>query len=83
MRFRTEDREEIAGYVRELTAGSRQEPGGILYAPHTVESEPDTVLIYELYQDEAAVDAIVRRSTFAASRSAACTSACWTVRWRT
>lgn len=57
MRFRTEDREEIAGYMRELTAGSRQEAGCIIYAPHTVESEPDTVLIYELYQDEAAVEA--------------------------
>lgn len=57
MRFRTEDREEIAGCLRELTACSRQEPGCVVYVPHAVESEPDTVLIYEQYQDEAAVDA--------------------------
>lgn len=56
MRFRSEDREEIAGFLRELTAGSRQEPGCVSYIAHTVESEPDTVLIYEQYQDEAAVE---------------------------
>ena len=27
------------------------------YIPHTVESEPDTVLIYEQYRDEAAREA--------------------------
>jgi quinol monooxygenase YgiN len=57
MRFRPEDREEIAGVLRELTAASRQEPGCVSYIPHTVESEPDTVLIYEQYRDAAAVDA--------------------------
>jgi quinol monooxygenase YgiN len=57
MRFRTEDREEIAGILRELTAGSRQEAGCVVYIPHAVESEPDTVLIYEQYRDEAAVEA--------------------------
>jgi quinol monooxygenase YgiN len=57
MRFRPEDREEIAGILRELTAASRQEPGCVSYIPHTVESEPDTVLIYEQYRDAAAVEA--------------------------
>ena len=57
MRFRTEDREEIVGCLRELTAGSRQEPGCVAYVPHLVESEPDTVLIYEQYRDQAAVEA--------------------------
>lgn len=57
MRFRTEDRDEVAGYLRELTAGSRREPGCVVYIPHTVESEPDTVLIYEQYRDDAAAEA--------------------------
>ena len=56
MRFRSEDREEIAGVLRELTMLSRQEPGCVSYVAHTVESDPDTVLIYEQYRDEAAVD---------------------------
>lgn len=57
MRFREEDREEVAGYLRELAAGSRREPGCVTYIPHVVESEPDTVLIYEQYRDESAVEA--------------------------
>lgn len=57
MRFRTEDREEIARILRELTAASRQEPGCVSYIPHTVESEPDTILIYEQYRDQAAREA--------------------------
>lgn len=57
MRFRPEDRAEIAEILRELTTASRQEPGCITYVPHTVEAEPDTVLIYEQYRDEAAVEA--------------------------
>ncbi len=57
MRFRTEDREEVVGILRELTAASRAEPGCVYYIAHQVESEPDTVLIYEQYRDEAAVEA--------------------------
>ncbi len=57
LRFRGEDREEIADILRELTAATRQEPGCVSYIPHTVESEPDTVLIYEQYRDEAALEA--------------------------
>lgn len=57
MRFRPEDREEIAGYLRSLTSASRQEPGCVSYVPHTIEAEPDTVLIYEQYRDESAVEA--------------------------
>jgi len=57
MTFRTEDREEIAQVLRELTRLSRQEPGCVSYIPHQVESDPDTILIYEQYKDEAAADA--------------------------
>jgi quinol monooxygenase YgiN len=56
MTFRTEDRDEITRILRELTAASRQEPGCATYIPHRVESEPDTILIYEQYRDQAAVD---------------------------
>lgn len=57
MTFRPDDREEITRILRELTPASRQEPGCVSYIPHRVESEPDTVLIYEQYRDQAALDA--------------------------
>lgn len=57
MTFPPEDRHEIAEILKELTLASRQEPGCVSYIPHRVEGEPDTVLIYEQYQDEAAADA--------------------------
>jgi len=57
MTFRPDDREEIAQVLRELTRLSRQESGCVSYIPHQVESDPDTILIYEQYKDEAAADA--------------------------
>lgn len=57
LKFRSEDLSEIAEILRELTAASRQEPGCVTYVPHFVESQPETVLIYEQYKDEAAVEA--------------------------
>jgi quinol monooxygenase YgiN len=57
MTFRPDDREELAQVLRELTRLSRQEPGCVSYIPHYVESDPDTILIYEQYKDEAAADA--------------------------
>jgi quinol monooxygenase YgiN len=57
MTFRTDDREEIATILRELAAASRQEPGCVSYIPHRVESDPDTIVIYEQYRDQAALDA--------------------------
>jgi quinol monooxygenase YgiN len=56
MTFRPEDREEIEQILRELTRLSRQEPGCVSYVPHRVESEPETIVIYEQYKDEAAVE---------------------------
>lgn len=56
MTFRSEDHAEIEQILRDLTVLSRQEPGCVSYIPHFVESSPDTVLIYEQYVDEAAVD---------------------------
>ena len=56
MTFRSEDREDIAGILRELGRLSRQEDGCENYVPHFVESDPDTIVIYEQYRDEAAVE---------------------------
>ena len=56
MRFSPEDREKIADILRELALASRQEPGCVSYIPHTVEADPNTVVIYEQYRDRAASD---------------------------
>jgi quinol monooxygenase YgiN len=53
MTFAQEDREEIAEILRQLALASRQEPGCVTFIPHRVEGNPDTVLIYEQYQDAA------------------------------
>jgi quinol monooxygenase YgiN len=54
-RFAKEDREDVAETLRLLAAASRQEPGCVSYIPHRIEGEPDTILIYEQYQDEKAL----------------------------
>jgi quinol monooxygenase YgiN len=55
--FRSDDREEIHQILRELTRLSRQEEGCVSYIPHSVESDPDIIVIYEQYRDEAAAEA--------------------------
>jgi quinol monooxygenase YgiN len=57
MRFDTTDREQVTELLRSLAQESRQEPGCVVYVPHRIEGEPDTVLIYEQYADRAALDA--------------------------
>lgn len=57
MKFRTDDRARVAEMLMDLTRASRQEPGCVSYVPHTVEGEPDTVVIYEQYRDQQAVEA--------------------------
>ena len=57
MKFRPDDRPRIAELLISLTEAARQEPGCVSFSPHTVEGEPDTVVIYEQYRDQAAVDA--------------------------
>ena len=56
MRFRPEDREKLAAVLRELTLASREEPGCVSYVAHTVQADPDEVLIYEQYRDQPALD---------------------------
>jgi len=57
MKFRTDDRQRVAEILASLAHASRQEPGCVSYVPHTVDGEPDTVVIYEQYLDQKAVDA--------------------------
>jgi quinol monooxygenase YgiN len=56
MRFSAADHDEIAEILRKLTEASRREPGCVTYVPHFVEGDPETVVIYEQYADEAALD---------------------------
>jgi quinol monooxygenase YgiN len=57
LRFAPEDRAAVAETLCLLAAASRQEPGCVSYIPHVVEGEPETVLLYEQYRDDAALDA--------------------------
>ena len=56
MRFPEDDRSEITSVLKSLTLASRQEPGCVSYVAHWVEGDAATVLIYEQYRDEAAVE---------------------------
>jgi quinol monooxygenase YgiN len=56
MRFSPEDREKVIDILRELALASRQEPGCVSYIPHTLEADPNMVVIYEQYRDRAASD---------------------------
>lgn len=54
--FEEGDHEAIAELLRRLIPASRQEPGCVSYLPHFVEGEPLTVVIYEQYADDAALE---------------------------
>jgi quinol monooxygenase YgiN len=56
MRFESEDREKVVELLHPLTAASRQEPGCVTYVPHFIEGDNTTILIYEQYRNEAALD---------------------------
>jgi quinol monooxygenase YgiN len=57
MRFPSEERSEVTEMLRALAVASRQEPGCVSYDPHRVDGDPDTILIYEQYKDQAAAEA--------------------------
>jgi quinol monooxygenase YgiN len=57
LKFASEDRADVVETLRALATASRQEPGCVNYIPHHLEDDPDTVLIYEQYQDEKALAA--------------------------
>jgi quinol monooxygenase YgiN len=56
-KFSSEDRTEIAATLALLATESRREPGCMVYVPHQVQDDPDTVLIYEQYRDPQALEA--------------------------
>ena len=56
MKFDPADRNEVAEILGRLAGASRQEPGCVSYIPHFVEDEACTVLIYEQYADESALE---------------------------
>lgn len=56
MRFDAADHDEIAEHLRALTAASRAEPGCVSYVCHFLSDDATTVLIYEQYVDEAALE---------------------------
>ncbi len=57
MKFRSDDRARVAEILTALAQSSRLEPGCVAYIPHTVDGDADTVVIYEQYRDQQAVDA--------------------------
>jgi quinol monooxygenase YgiN len=61
MRFAPEDREQVSDILRQLAIASRQEPGCVSFIPHTVEDDPNRVVIYEQYLDRGASE--LHRST--------------------
>jgi quinol monooxygenase YgiN len=56
LRFDQDEFENVSEMLRHLTAASRKEPGCVTYVPHWVEGDNTTVLIYEQYADEAALE---------------------------
>lgn len=48
---------EVARLFRDLTAASRKEPGCIGYTVHTHNERPREFFLYEVYTDQAALDA--------------------------
>lgn len=57
MKFPLEERADIAETLRQLAEASRKEPGCVSYIPHQVEDDPDTIVIYEQYEDQLALAA--------------------------
>ncbi|MDE3063225.1 MAG: antibiotic biosynthesis monooxygenase [Acidobacteriota bacterium] len=57
LKFSPEDRAEVAEILRNLAEASRREPGCVSYVPHQAEGDPDTVVIFEQYEDDAAEEA--------------------------
>ncbi|MGY5885576.1 putative quinol monooxygenase [Modestobacter lacusdianchii] len=56
-RAQPEHVERVAELLRQLTPLSRAEPGCRHYQAQTSPDEPGTFLVYEVYDDDAAVDA--------------------------
>lgn len=57
LKFNSEDRAEMAEAARLLASESRREPGCVSFIPHQAQDDPDTLVIYEQYRDEQAMNA--------------------------
>jgi quinol monooxygenase YgiN len=57
MLVKTGAEEKCIEYIRILQEHSRQEPGCLMYLGHQSTEDPRRFLIYEQYQDQAALDA--------------------------
>ncbi len=57
MKFASEDQAEIRNMLKNVGAASRQEPGCINYVTHVLDTDPNTVVIYEQYKDAEALEA--------------------------
>jgi quinol monooxygenase YgiN len=57
MRFDPKEVDEIRAHLEALTSASRAEPGCVNYVAHFLADDPTTVLIYEQYVDDEALDA--------------------------
>ena len=56
LRFDQDDHDKVKEVLVPLAAATREEPGCVTYVPHFVEGDSTTVLIYEQYKDEAALE---------------------------
>jgi quinol monooxygenase YgiN len=56
LRFDHEDHEQVTEQLRALTLASRQEPGCVSYVAHFLEADSTTVLIYEQYVNDEALE---------------------------
>ena len=56
MRFEAGDHDQVEEALRHLSLASRQEPGCVNYVAHFVDGDPCTVLIYEQYRDQEALE---------------------------
>ena len=56
LRFDHEHHEQVTEQLRALTLASRQEPGCVSYVAHFLEADSTTVLIYEQYKDDDALE---------------------------
>ena len=57
MRFAPEDQAEVRNILKNLGAASSQEPGCANYVTHVLDTDPNTVVIYEQYRDAEALEA--------------------------
>jgi quinol monooxygenase YgiN len=50
---------DLVDILRDLTAAADDEPGTLLYSFHRLDEDPDTFVSFEVFADQAAVDAHV------------------------